>query len=144
MQCDCFLAHCYNDFCQRKPTNNPAVYMSAVSRGAEFPSAQGVANMAVGTCNDLRIVYSITRCITRILLIVSTVSFLCITIQFIHCTFINISICHLIIFFVPITHCLVQSWHKCATLLLLILFPSAPGEAEKVSTTRISIMMLPW
>jgi len=76
--------------------------------------------------------------------IISTCSFLYTTLQFIYSTFMQISISHSINFFVPITRHLFKSWQESTALVLLLPFLPAPGEADDLSTTRISMMILVW
>jgi len=72
-------------------------------------------------------------------LIISTLSFLYTMLQFMYYTFIDISFSHSFYFYFFITCRLFESWQEGATLLLLLLFLPPPGEAENLSTMRISM-----
>jgi hypothetical protein len=89
-----FLAHCDNNFHQRKPNINPAGCLSPAIPSFEFPSIQGVGRVGGGTSQDPWIVGRIKRRITTMLLIISTLSFLYTTLEFIYSTFIHISFIH--------------------------------------------------
>jgi len=139
VKCERFLAHCDNNFHQRKAINNPAACFSPASPSSEFPSIRWVGSVGGGTSQDPWIVDRTKRHITTMLLILSMLSFLYTTLQFIYSTFIHISFMHSVYFFIVITGRLSKSWQQGATLPLLLLFIPAPGEAENPSTTRISL-----
>jgi len=106
---------------------------------SEFPSIKGVRNGGGGTSQDPGIIDRIKRPITTMLSIISMLSSLYTTLYFIYFTFIHISFSHSFDFFVLITRCLFKSSQEAAALLLLLLFLPAPGEADDLSTTRISM-----
>jgi len=137
-----FLAHCNNDFCQRKPNNNPVAHLSPANLCSKFPSIQGVGSMGGGTSEYPRIVDRIKRRITTMLLIMSTLSFLYTMLWFIYYTFIHISFGHSCNCFIHITCRLFKSWLGGPTLLHLLRFFPAPGVMDYLSTTRISEMIL--
>jgi len=142
---ECFVAHCDNDFRCRKLISNPGACMSPAIRCCEFPSIQGVGSVGGRTSQDPGIVNRMKRRITTMLWLISTLSFPYTTLYFIYSTFIHISCSHSFNYFVLITCCVFISWQECATLLLLLLlFLPAPGEADNLSTMRISKTISAW
>ena len=100
------------------------------------PTIQGVESVAGGKSHDPWIIDMIQRGITTLLSIISTFSSLHTTLCFIYYTLIHISCSDFINSFVLITHRLFKSWQEGATLLLLLLFHSAPGEADNLSIMK--------
>jgi len=73
---ECVLAHCVNEFLERKPINNPAACFSPAIPSSEFSSIKGVGSVGGGTSQDPRIVDRIKRHTTMMLSIISTLSLL--------------------------------------------------------------------
>lgn len=136
-----FWAHCDNNLRQRKPINNPAVCRSHTIQSSDFPSIQAVWIVCGGTCHDPSIVDWITRHITVILLVISTLSFLHSMLQFIYSTLIHISFSHSCNFFIVITRHLFKSLQDAAALLLLLHILAAAWSAHYLFTTTISMVI---
>lgn len=139
MKPECFIAHCDNNFHPNKPITNPAAWLSPADLNSEFPSIPGVRCMGGGTSQDLTIINRIQSHILKMLLIISTLYFLCTMFEFTYYTFSDIHVSQSLNFFVLVTchHC--KSWHKCAALRILQLFLPGPGEGDDLSTTSISM-----
>jgi len=105
---ECVSARCDNDFCQRKAINNPAACLSRAIQSSEFPSIQGVGSVCGGTSQHPGIVDRIMRCITTMLSIISTLSFLYTTLQYTYFRFILISVSHSSNCFIRIARCLLN------------------------------------
>ena len=144
MQRERVPARCDDDLRQRKPINNPVACFTAAILSSEFPSIQRGGSVGDGASQDPGFVNRINRCITSMLSIISTLSFLCTTLQFVYSTFIHVSFSHSFNFFVLITCRLFKSWQEGAAHLLLLLFLPALAEAEDLSTTRISMTISAW
>jgi len=137
VNCKHSLPRCDNDFRQRKPINNPAACLSPAILSSEFSSIQGVGSMGGRRWLDPRIVDRINRQIATMISIISMLSFLYTTLEFIHYAFIDISSSHSVNSFVLFTCHLFESSHDSAALLLLLHLLPAPGAANDLSTTRI-------
>ena len=121
MKNECFLAHCDNDFCQRKPISHLAAQLLAIL-SFEFSSIQVVGSVGGRRSQDPRIINRIIRHITTMHLVLLTLSFLYTMLDFIDSTFIDISFSHSFKLFILITCHLFRSWQEGPALCLLLLF----------------------
>jgi hypothetical protein len=137
------LFQCSQEFYQLLQINNSEACFSPTSPSSKLSSIQVVGSMGGRPRHQPRVVDSIEGLMLTLLLIISSLSFLFTTLQFVYHTFIHISFRHSINCFIHITSHLFKSWHACAALLLHHLLSPAPRGGDNLSTPTLSMTLSP-